>query len=122
MRSPVNILQNRLSQILIVLVGIGLIVSLSRNIFKLLKAADELNLAEQKVKQLEQESADLAQKKEFYQSEAFIEQEARNKLNMTKEGETVVILPPNLKQVLGEKENLPTEPLPNWRQWWNLFF
>ena len=40
---------------------------------------------------------------------------------MAKEGETVVILPPNLKQLLGVKDNQPAKPLPNWRQWLNLF-
>jgi len=121
MRTPVNILKHKWVQILIIIVGIGLIVNLSRDILRLLRAADELKLAAQKVEELQKEGESLTQKKNYYQSETFIEEEARNKLNMAKEGETVVILPPNLKEVLGEKENLSAKPLPNWRQWLNLF-
>ncbi len=121
MRTPVNILKHKWVQVLIIIVGIGLIISLSRDILRLLRAADELKLAAQKVEELQKEGESLTQKKNYYQSETFIEEEARNKLNMAKEGETVVILPPNLKEVLGEKENPSAKPLPNWRQWLNLF-
>ena len=121
MRTSVKILQHKWVQILIILVGIGLIVSLSRDILRLLSSADELRLAAQKVEELQKESESLAQKKEYYQSESFIEEEARNKLNMAKVGETIVILPPNLKEVIGRKENQLTKPLSNWYQWLNLF-
>ena len=121
MRTSVKILQHKWVQILIILVGIGLIVSLSRDILRLLRSADELKLAAQKVEELQKESESLAQKKEYYQSESFIEEEARNKLNMVKVGETIVILPPNLKEVIGRKENQLTKPLSNWYQWLNLF-
>ena len=121
MRISVNIFSNRLVQTLIIIVGVGLIVNLSRNIIKLLKSAEEMKLAEQRIERLEKESQELAQKKEFYQSEAFVEQEARDKLNMAREGETMVVLPPNIKEVLGEKENLPSAPQPCWHQWLDLF-
>jgi len=121
MKTSVNILNNRPAKILIILVGLGLIVNLSRNILKLLKSAEEMKLAEKRIEELEKESEILAQKKEFYQSESFVEQEARNKLNMGKEGETMVVLPPNVKEVLGEKGNLPSKPIPYWQQWLNLF-
>jgi len=118
---PVNILNRKPIQILIIIVGIILIVSLSRSILKMFKARDELKLAEQKIEELQKEAASLTEKKEFYQSEEFIEQEARNKLNMVKEGEIVVVLPPNIKEILGEKETQPQTSVPNWRQWLNLF-
>jgi cell division protein FtsB len=121
MRISVNIFKNKLIQTLIIIVGVGLIVNLSRNIIKLLKSAEEMKLAEQRIEKLEKEAQNLAQKKEFYESEAFVEQEARDKLNMVKEGETMVVLPPNIKEVLGEKENLPSTPQPCWRQWLDLF-
>ena len=121
MRTPVNILKHKWVQILIIVVGAGLIVSLSRDILRLLKSAQQLKLAQQRMEQFGKESENLAQKKEYYQSGAFVEEEARNKLNMAKEGETIVILPPNIKEVLGEKESFNVKPLPNWRQWLNLF-
>jgi cell division protein FtsB len=114
-------LRSRFFQILIIIIGVGLIVNLSRSVLKLLQASDQLREAEQKVSQLEKEASLLAQKKDLFQSPDFIEQEARNKLNMVKEGETVVVLPANIEEFSKEKERQKSEPLPNWRQWLNLF-
>ncbi|MCX6725786.1 MAG: septum formation initiator family protein [Candidatus Shapirobacteria bacterium] len=114
-------LRNKSLQVLIIIIGLVFIVNLSRNIFRLLQTTNQLKEAEQKVSQLEKETEALAKKKELYQSSSFIEEEARNKLNMVKEGETVVILPPNFGQVIEGKGNQAQKPLPNWRQWLNLF-
>lgn len=121
MRTSVNILQHKWVQILVILMGIGLIVNLSKDILKLLKSSDEMRLAEKKIEELQKESEILAQKKEYFQSDFFVEEEARDKLNMAKVGETVVILPPNLKEILGVEKSQPVKSLPNWRQWLNLF-
>lgn len=121
MGTPVNIFRHKLVQIIIIFIGIVLIINLSKDILRLLKAAEELKLVQQRIEKLEEERENLVEKKEYYQSEAFIEQEARNKLNMVKEGETIVILPPNIKEVLGKKEASLSEPQPNWRQWLELF-
>ncbi len=117
----VNILHNKLLQILIILVGVALIVNLSRDIIRLLHSADEIKQAAQRVEELEKEKESLTQKNEYYQSESFVEEEARDKLNMAKEGETIVILPPNIKEILGTSSSQLVEPPPNWRQWLNLF-
>lgn len=113
--------QNRLIKIIIIIVGIGLIISLSRNIFRLLKAGDQVRLVQQRLEELEREHQELLEKKEYYQSEEFIEQEARNRLNLGKPGETVVILPPNVGET-GEITSSSTPELPNWQKWLKLFF
>ncbi len=115
-------IHNRLVQVIIILIGVGLIVSLSRDIVRLLRSGEELGLAEEKVIELEQERANLEQKKEYYQSEEFVEEIARNKLNMAKGGETIVILPENIRDILGYKDSQLPEFVPNWKQWLNLFF
>ncbi len=111
----------RLVKTVIVVIGIGLIISLSRNIYRLLKAGDQVNLAQQRLEELEKEHQKLLEKKEYYQSEEFVEQEARNRLNLGKPGETVVILPPNVGEVEGMAASSAPE-LPIWQQWWRLFF
>ena len=60
--------------------------------------------------------------KQHYQGEEFIEEQARNKLNLAKEGETIVILPPNVEELVGWREENGPEELPNWQKWRNLFF
>ncbi len=55
----------------------------------------------------------------------YVEKEARDRLNMVKKGEHLVILP-KPKEVLGDMtQNLSleaVEPVPVWRQWFNLIF
>ena len=112
---------NRFVKIAIVIIGIGLIISLSRNIYRLLKAGDQVKLAQQRLEELEKEHQELLERREYYQSEEFVEQEARNRLNMGKPGETVVILPPNVGEG-GEITSTPAPELPNWQKWVRLFF
>lgn len=114
-------ISRRLIKIIVVIVGIGLIIGLSKNIYRLFKAGDQVKLAQQSLEELEKKHQEMLRKKEYYQSEEFVEQEARNRLNMSKSGETVVILPPNLGQ---KNESTPnfTPELPNWQKWFKLFF
>lgn len=112
---------SRLIKIAIIIIGIGLIISLSRNIYRLLKVGDQVKLTQQRLEELEKEHQELLEKREYYQSEEFVEQEARNRLNLGKPGETVVILPPNVGES-GEVISASTPELPNWRKWLRLFF
>lgn len=50
---------------------------------------------------------------------AFIERQAREKLGLVKEGETVVIMD---KSSGASRSAEATEILPLWKQWWKLFF
>lgn len=117
-------MRKKLITLAILIIGVSLIVNLSRDILRLLKAGEQVKITEEKVQEQQKEHEELVEKKEYFQSEEFIEEEARNKLNMAREEETIVILPPNvdkmsewMKQEGGEEENLP-----NWKRWWNLFF
>jgi len=110
----------RIVRIIFCLVGICLIVSLSRDILRLSKSSNRIKEAEQKVVALEKEKQELEKKEKYYASEEFIEEEARNRLNMAKPGETILVLPPKNNQ---EIKTSPTEtPVPNWKKWWHLFF
>lgn len=114
--------QNRLIRIIIIVVGIGLIISLSRNIYRLLKAGDQVKLAQERLEELEIEHQELLELRDYYQSEEFIEKEARDKLNLSRPEETVVILPPNVGEIVGKITPSPAPELPNWRRWLKLFF
>ena len=104
------------------LLCLGLIVSLSRDIFRLLKVGDRVEQAQQELKELEAKNDELKAKKEYYQSEAFVEEQARNKLNLSREGETVVTLPENLEELIAHQGPDEPEEIPVWKQWVNLFF
>lgn len=117
-------MRKKLLTLVILAVGVSLIVNLSRDILRLLKAGGQVKKAEEKLVELEKEHDKLAEKKEYFQSPEFIEEEARNKLNLAKEEETVVILPSNIEETSQwlKQKGTKEENLPNWEKWWDLFF
>ena len=59
----------------------------------------------------------------FDKSQDFIEQQARDKLGLAKEGETIVIIPEEkINQVLGMAKQVVEPRLPNWQGWLRLFW
>jgi cell division protein FtsB len=109
----------RFIKYLILFGGTLLIINLSKNILHLLKAGEEVKMSEQRVLRSRQENQELKAQLNYSQSAEFVEKEARNKLNMSRPGETVVILPPDL----GEKPPSVNHPdRPNYLKWWRLFF
>jgi len=86
------------------------------------KTKTEVDRMKQEISNLEKKEKDLAEKKEYYQTESFIRRLARDKLGLIGENETVFILPkiPDLSLLSpkGEKyENLTPS-----QQWQKLFF
>lgn len=75
----------------------------------------------------EEEKAQLEAERDYTQTSLFIEEEARNRLNLKKDGEIVVSLPPErvpvLDQLTAEQQaQAEFEQLPNPRKWWHYFF
>jgi len=114
--------KNNLFQTIAIFIGLFLIFKFTGSLLYLINSGKQVKAVEERILKLERERREIFQKYQYYQSDEFVEEEARNKLNMSKPGETIVILPPSPTTFLnqpGEKTNLP---LPNWKKWWNLFF
>lgn len=102
-----------------------MVVSLSRSLWSRYRRVGRLEELQTEVTELEEEDQQLKQQKVAVESEEFLEREARDKLQMVKPGEKIVILPEN---VLGEvgggevglEETVDLEP--NWKRWYKLFF
>jgi len=107
---------------------IGLIVLLFLSISKNFTGASKVNQKiaekESKAQKLKEEQERLKKQLETVQSDAYIEKQLRDKLNLAKEGEVVVVLPP--EEVLRKfaphyEEEEDTLPDPNWKKWMKLF-
>lgn len=111
-------------KIFLLISGLIFIVNLSKDVFHLWRAGDRLEQNQQKLDNLANENLKLKKEVEFLKSDFFVEQQVRDKLNMAKPGEAVVILP----KMFGNEENElvqnDEEPKsdPVWRQWLNLFW
>lgn len=103
--------------ILCVVVSIGLI----RSIASLWQKRD---MVENRRKVLEYEQTEheaLEAQAQVATTSAYLEEVARNKLGLVKEGETVVLL--DQQQTTNNKEQITEqENLPNWKRWVRLFF
>ena len=110
-------MNKRLLHWLVLIIGIILIIELSRSVMDLL---DKGKIIEQTQKRLERAKAknkELKKRLAEVQSLAFIEKQAREKLNLAREGEVVVILP----KITPEPEIEEAKELANWQKWLKLF-
>ncbi len=105
-----------------------LIVNLGRDIFRLMKSEERVLKVEEKLEVVEQENAGLKKTKKYYESDQFLEEQIRNKLQMAKPGETVLILPEEIQEgtAVGKVSSLvkageDEEELANWQKWLELF-
>jgi len=115
-------MKKRLIYTVLIIVGVGLIVKLSGDILRLLKAGEKMRVAERRISELEEKKKELSQKYQYFQSPEFIEEEARNKLNMARLGETIVILPQDISRLINRSQNKTSPQSSNWEKWRNLFF
>ncbi len=75
---------------------------------------------QQELVRLQKEQENLQNKLKLAQTPEFIEKEARERLNLAKVGETIILVESDETQAqIKEKE---TMIVPNWKKWWNLFF
>lgn len=101
------------------------IVSLIRNILRINQANKEILEAEERVDEAIAENNELKAKVEKLRSSEFQEAQLRDKLDLAKEGEIVVVLPDEeiLRKLAPkriEEENIL--PDPTWRRWLKLFY
>lgn len=112
----------KISLIVFLLVALLIAYHLVFQIKEAVRSGERLGEAAQKLHELETRNRELKNKLSEIKSERFIEQQARDKLGLAKEGETVVIIPEEkIQQVLGASEGNSKERLPNWLGWLKLF-
>lgn len=115
----VSMFKTKLLNLIIIIVGLLLIVNLTRSISRLVRSWEKLDQVKKETAMIEKKNEELRVKLQEVQSQEFIEKIARDKLGLAKVGETVVILP----SIEPEATKSATETnLPNWQKWRRLFF
>jgi len=112
--------QNKILRIILIIISFILAVNLFRSHKTLKDRADYIKDAENRLKEEEVTKIELERKLAQVQSREYIEKQIREKLNLGKEGEVVVIIPSISPKVL------PTLPpqgkRANWQKWMEIFF
>ena len=111
-------------QIALLIIGLILAFSLTKNILKINGSGQKITDAQTKVNMLQKENQRLKNELNQIQTPQFVEGQARDKLGLAKKGETVVVLPDDESlKLLAPKLEESQEKLPesNWQKWLKLF-
>ena len=107
---------------IIILASILIINNLVHSIYTLWQKKDLVENARLEVEKERRENEILKKKLEQTGRPQFIEEEARNKLFLSKPGEGVIVLSQkDLESTVSAKPK-PKDTRPNWKKWWDLFF
>lgn len=85
----------------------------------------EIDSLKKEIDTLDKNNYQLSKLVEYYNTDQFKEMEARKRLNLKKEGESLVIIKQSgedLKKTSEKEEKENVENLPNYMKWWNYFF
>ncbi len=116
-----------------ILVGVMgvFMVRLVGSVWRLWKAGERIKQAELEVRNQESENQELKKRLAEVQSPEFIEKEAREKLGLGREGETIVVLPKqdeisniparNAFGIADAGGQYPISNEPNWKKWWKVY-
>lgn len=109
--------------IVIVIVAIGILSGLSKQIMSALEASNRLDQETDTVTKLANENKRLKQELAKAESPDTLEKTARDELNMGKPGETIVVIPREVVDQVIKSEQPPPPPpkVPNWEGWLRLF-
>ena len=111
-----------------VLVAIG--ISLGKETYRKRQIQKEVEELQSEIQKINHENSELSNLISYLSTQGFQEKEAREKLNLQKENEKMVVLKKNPEPQNGERpENNPqnspssSEKMdPNWKKWLNFFF
>ena len=101
------------------LVGLLLLWSLVKGFFELKMAYKRVDEAKEELVVEEVKYEELKKRLDEVQREDYVEKVVRNKLNMQKEGETIVVLPDNDKLQITPHQRTEDEK-ENWEKWLDL--
>lgn len=113
----------RLIYFIAILVGMYLIISLSKSLIDAWRRERRIEEAQETLSSEKKKFDELTLKKKEVESQEFIEKQAREKLLLGKPGESQVIIDQLLLEALeGTKSAETLDNRPNWQKWWDLFF
>lgn len=109
--------------ILLVVIFVFAFISLGKESYRYFRIVQEVKDLEKKIGDIKTSNEELIKTREFYQSEEFLEQEAKKKLGYAKEGESVIIIASNQEQELEpQTQTQPSPEASNFKLWWDYFF
>ena len=103
---------------------LALLVGIFQQFYHRYQVKKELDVLKAEVANYNKQKEDLNKLIDYYKNKSNLENEARVRLNLKKEGENVVIILPTATSTenSGTLSQKNIENLPNYKQWWYYFF
>jgi cell division protein FtsB len=98
------------------------VIALGRESYRYFKISQEIRDLEKQIEEFRKNNEELSKMKDYFQSREFLQDEARGKLNLVKEGEKLIIVSDggDLQEEIETKETKPE--ISNIKLWLEYFF
>jgi len=117
-----RLLKSRIFFIFSIPIFIALLFGISQQFYYRYQVQKKINELNTEVANYKKQKEDLTKLIEYYQDPSNLENEARVRLNLKKEGEKVVIILPTASSTSENATSGNYENMPNYKQWWYYFF
>ncbi len=115
--------------ILLVLILIGVITALGKESYRKYQLNKEIDNLKQEITSLEEENKKISELLNYFESDEFLEKQARLKLNLLKQGEKLVIINSQEQESdlnvsdsnLNLKDKQESKKISNIKKWWSWF-
>ncbi len=116
--------RSRIFFIFLIPIFIALSIGIFQQFYHRYQVKKDLDKLDAEIANFNQQKKDLNNLLDYYKSESNLENEARVRLNLKKEGEEVVIILPTATSTESDKisSRKNIENMPNYKQWWYYFF
>lgn len=117
-----NFAKSKYGVVFLVMVLILVLIATGQEVYRYYKVSKEISDLKQNIEDMKKSNEELIKIKEYFTSKEFLEDEARKKLNMTKEGESVIVISnPNAPEEENESEGQELKTS-NIKLWLEYFF
>lgn len=117
-----RLLKSRIFFIFLIPILLALLIGIFQQFYHRYQVKKDLNKLNTEIANFNKQKEDLNKLRDYYKNASNLENEARVRLNLKKEGEEVVIILPTATSTNENKISGGIENMPNYKQWWHYFF
>ncbi len=119
-----KLVRSRIFFIFLIPIFLALLVGIFQQFYHRYQVKKDLDKLDTEIANFNKQKEDLNNLLDYYKNESNLENEARVRLNLKKEGEEVVIILPTATSTESNKisSQRDIENMPNYKQWWYYFF
>ncbi len=119
-----KLIRSRIFFIFLIPILLTLLIGIFQQFYHRYQVKKNLDKLNTEITNFNKQKEDLSNLLDHYKNKSNLENEARVRLNLKKEGEKVVIILPTATSTESDKMSLQKdiENMPNYKQWWYYFF